>query len=312
MDRTTAPELTVYYDGQCPVCSREIAAYRRQAGAERCSWVDASACPDGQLGADLDREGALARMHVRRADGQLVSGALAFATLWQALPAWRRWGRIAAWRPLNTVLEWGYRGFLAARPLWRPADPFSRWLAQELRSDHAGETGAICIYDGILAVTRDPALRAFASHHRTTEQQHLARLDALQPAVVRSRLLPVWRPAGWLTGALPALLGPSAVYATIAAVETFVEGHYGQQIRRLDAVLAAPDAAQPTPAGVLSEAERARLQALRDTLAACCADEVRHRDEALAAGASHGWAARLWGAVVGAGSAGAVQLARRF
>ena len=28
------PALTVYFDGACPVCSREIAMYRRQPGAE--------------------------------------------------------------------------------------------------------------------------------------------------------------------------------------------------------------------------------------------------------------------------------------
>jgi predicted DCC family thiol-disulfide oxidoreductase YuxK len=32
--------LTVCFDGACPVCSREIAAYRWPAGAWRCAWVD--------------------------------------------------------------------------------------------------------------------------------------------------------------------------------------------------------------------------------------------------------------------------------
>jgi demethoxyubiquinone hydroxylase (CLK1/Coq7/Cat5 family) len=36
----------------------------------------------------------------------------------------------------------------------------------------------------------------------------------------------LWRVAGWLTGALPALFGRAAVLRTIDAVETFVEGHY--------------------------------------------------------------------------------------
>lgn len=302
-----AASLTVYFDGACPVCSREIAAYRRQAGADACAWVDVSACEPAVLGADLSREQALARMHVRRADGSLVSGAAAFAEMWRALPATRWMGRLASWAPLTALLELAYRAFLRVRRAWRrPASmrAASGWsaagparLAGDLRSDHAGETGAVQIYRGILAVSRDPAVRAFAEHHLATEQGHLALIEALVPAVPRSRLLPLWRPAGWVTGALPALLGPRAVYATIAAVETFVDRHYAEQLEAIDAVLAD----RPDPA----------LATLRATLARCRDDEVRHRDEALAAGPARGAAARAWAGLVGAGSAAAVALARR-
>ena len=101
--------------------------------------------------------------------------------------------------------------------------PFPDWLTAELRSDHAGEFGAVRIYRGILAVTRDPALRAFAERHGETEQSHLDLIETLLPVAQRSRLLPLWRLAAWLTGALPALFGTGAVYATIDAVETFVD-----------------------------------------------------------------------------------------
>ena len=42
-----------------------------------------------------------------------------------------------------------------------------------MRSNHAGETGAVWIYKGILTVSRDPAIRLFAEHHLATEQTHL-------------------------------------------------------------------------------------------------------------------------------------------
>jgi predicted DCC family thiol-disulfide oxidoreductase YuxK len=114
---TEAPACTVYYDGACPVCSREIAHYRTREGAERLAFVDVSAA--GDPAADLTREAALARMHVRRADGTLASGAAAFATLWQALPGWRWLGRLAALPVIAPLLELGYRGFLVARRGWR-------------------------------------------------------------------------------------------------------------------------------------------------------------------------------------------------
>ncbi len=167
------------------------------------------------------------------------------------------------------------------------------WLVGELRSDHAGETGAVMIYRGILAFARDPAVRDFATRHMATEQGHLDLLEGVLPRAQHSKLLPIWRVAGWLTGALPALAGSRAVYATIDAVETFVDHHYQQQIDRLDAEGIHP--------------------ALRAMLAQCQEEEVHHRDEARdAALAPRGALLRGWAWLVGFGSSNAVRAARRI
>lgn len=164
-------------------------------------------------------------------------------------------------------------------------------LVRDIRSDHAGETGAVMIYRGILAGSRDPAVRAFAEAHLATEQRHLDLLNELLTPVQRSALLPIWRLAGFLTGFLPALAGPRAVYATIDAVETFVDRHYEEQIVKLPG---------HGPGG-----------ALRAALIACQADEVHHRDEARAAQAVPAGAfLRAWSWAVGAGSKAAVEAAR--
>lgn len=117
MDKTetTSPQLTVYYDGACPLCTLEINHYKRQSGAEKLCFVDASNSPD--LGDGLTRDAALSRFHVRDAEGRLISGARAFTAIWAKLPRWR----CAAWlarRPLVTpLLELAYRGFLPLRPM---------------------------------------------------------------------------------------------------------------------------------------------------------------------------------------------------
>jgi predicted DCC family thiol-disulfide oxidoreductase YuxK len=121
MSSTTQGTCTVYFDGACPICRREIAHYRTREGAADISWVDVTESAAADLGTDLDRDAALARLHVRREDGSLVSGAAAFATIWGRLPAYAWLGRIAEWRPVLFILEAGYRGFLRARRLWRPA-----------------------------------------------------------------------------------------------------------------------------------------------------------------------------------------------
>lgn len=164
-------------------------------------------------------------------------------------------------------------------------------LVADIRSDHAGETGAVFIYKGILAITQDPHLRAFAQEHLQTEQKHLALICALLPPQKRSLLLPGWQVAGFLTGALPALAGPQAVYATIKAVEIFVDQHYQNQINLLK--------------------DRSEFPALLKLLEDCQADEVEHRDQAakLLFGPPS-IALRAWCMLVSVGSAWAVKLAR--
>jgi predicted DCC family thiol-disulfide oxidoreductase YuxK len=111
------PRTTVYFDGGCPVCSREIAVYRRAAGAEALCFVDVSGAADPAP--DLPRDAALARMHARLPDGTLVSGAAAFAALWAALPRWRWLARVARLPGIALTAELSYRAFLVLRRAWR-------------------------------------------------------------------------------------------------------------------------------------------------------------------------------------------------
>jgi ubiquinone biosynthesis monooxygenase Coq7 len=169
-------------------------------------------------------------------------------------------------------------------------------LQRELRSDHAGETGAVYLYKGIVAVAQwrgDEEMFLFAKAHGATEADHLKQVEHWLPTSQRSLLLGPWRLAGWLTGALPALFGRRAVYGTVAAVETFVDQHYQQQIEHLQ--------------------EFGGPEGLLPLLIRCQADEQNHRDEssALAGDKSH-FLLRAWCRTVGWGSAAAVLLARRL
>ena len=113
-EKTPAPELTVYYDGACPLCTLEIDHYKRQSGADALCFVDASGSSD--LGQDLTRDAALSRFHVRDANGQLISGARGFAAIWAKLPSWRWAARLAKLPLVTPLLELAYRGFLPLRP----------------------------------------------------------------------------------------------------------------------------------------------------------------------------------------------------
>lgn len=121
MKNPTQTNATVYFDGGCPVCSREIAMYQRQPGADRMNWVDVSRCEASALGSGLSREAAMARLHLRQPDGRLVSGAAAFTGMWRQLPRWAWLGRLMGTGPTLWLLEAGYRFFLVVRRLWRKA-----------------------------------------------------------------------------------------------------------------------------------------------------------------------------------------------
>jgi len=121
MEKAVRSLPTLYFDGACPICSREVAMYQRQAGADGVRWVDVARCEGGDLGAGLTRQAAMARLHLRRPDGSLVSGAQAFTVLWQALPRWSWLGRLLGSGPGLRLLEWSYRAFLVVRRGWRHA-----------------------------------------------------------------------------------------------------------------------------------------------------------------------------------------------
>lgn len=44
MKRVDGSKPTLYFDGGCPVCIREVAMYRNQPGADGVCWVDAARC----------------------------------------------------------------------------------------------------------------------------------------------------------------------------------------------------------------------------------------------------------------------------
>ncbi len=291
--------LTVLYDGACPLCRREVGIYQGLEARQPLAWCNVSD-PATVLPAGATRDAYLARFHVLSGGDEVLSGARAFVALWSALPGWRWLARGAALPGVTPLLELAYRGFLRLRPslqrlarAFEPPAEVPADLIAEMRSDHAGETGAVWIYHGVLAFSRDAGVREFARRHRDTERRHLELIAAVLPWPRRSRLLVPWRAAGFLTGALPALFGPRAVYATITSVETFVNHHYQQQIDRL--------AGRP---------EHARL---REMLIECQADECEHRDEATDRQRfPPGRLLALWCGLVGNGSAAAVHVARRL
>jgi predicted DCC family thiol-disulfide oxidoreductase YuxK len=105
--------LTIWFDGSCPLCSREIMLMKRLDRRGAIDFIDVAAtdatdCP-------IDRAELLSRFHARE-NGVLLSGAAAFAAMWRTIPLLRPFGLLARNALVLALLERCYVAFLRVRP----------------------------------------------------------------------------------------------------------------------------------------------------------------------------------------------------
>ena len=175
---------------------------------------------------------------------------------------------------------------------WKPGDA-KRATHSMIRVDQAGEYGATRIYAGQLAVMGDrtPVARAIAGM-ANQEERHRAFFDAMiaERGVRPTLLQPFWNVAGFALGAVTAAIGPAAAMACTVAVETEIDKHYADQLVELG------DSDPELAAAVLD------FQA----------EEVEHKEAALAAGAETAIAYPLLSAVIRLGCRVAIATAKRI
>jgi 3-demethoxyubiquinol 3-hydroxylase len=169
-----------------------------------------------------------------------------------------------------------------------PADEIVRRM---IRVDHAGEYGAQRIYAGQIAVLGRAPSAPLIRRMEEQERRHLAAFDKIvaERHVRPTALSPLWHVAGWALGAATALMGERAAMACTAAVEEVIDEHYRGQIEQLGD-------SEPALAAALGEFR---------------ANEIEHRDLALAAGAADAPAYTLLSAAIKAGSRLAIWLSTR-
>lgn len=109
---TEKTDLTVWFDGGCPICSREMRWMERQTAGRGVLYRDVRSAQDGPA----DAKTLLARFHVQDEKGVLISGAAAFAALWRRSRWLKPLGLAARWPPMLWVMETAYVAFLRFRP----------------------------------------------------------------------------------------------------------------------------------------------------------------------------------------------------
>ena len=177
----------------------------------------------------------------------------------------------------------------------KPAAPGSPAdIEAMIRVDHAGEYGAVRIYEGQLAVLkrRKSASVETIQHMADQEQRHLKTFDRLvnERRVRPTALEPVWRIAGFALGAVTAAMGEKAAFACTAAVEEVIDEHYAAQIVAL----------------------KDKDEGLKATVEGFRADEAAHREEALKQGAEQAPGYKLLSETIKAGCRLAIKLSERI
>lgn len=114
-DRRPPTRLTLFFDGLCPVCAREMAFLRRRDRTGRLAFIDIAEPAFDPRPWGLTLPDLVGRMHAVDVDGRVIDGPEVFRRAYSAvglgwLLAW------TSWPGLRTVADVGYRLFARIRP----------------------------------------------------------------------------------------------------------------------------------------------------------------------------------------------------
>ena len=113
-------------------------------------------------------------------------------------------------------------------------------LEELIRVDHAGERGAIKIYEGQLlalkTIKQDKLLKDQIEKMKEHEKEHLDyfELEIKKRKIKPTQMLPLWDIMGITLGFGSALLGKKATMLCTASVEEVIEDHYQNQLQKLE------------------------------------------------------------------------------
>ena len=167
-----------------------------------------------------------------------------------------------------------------------------KFMIKWMRSNHAGETGAVWIYKGSSCVFWNKKISNMSKEHILTETNHLIVMENLLTSNEKSKLLFLWRIMGFVLGFLSAMFGYKFFCITVDAVETFVEKHYNEQIEYL-----------------LNNNLNYKLAMV---LKKCCDEEIEHQQDARSKvlEKDESKITNFWKKIVGSGSNMAVNVSK--
>ncbi len=115
---SNSPQVAVFFDGRCVVCTHEIDLYRRLDRGQRIEFVDIMDPRFDPTARGLDPVEIHEKMHAQRSDGTIIQGVESFIAIWEQLPGtlFFQLPKLARLPGVRVLLNLGYVGFTKIRP----------------------------------------------------------------------------------------------------------------------------------------------------------------------------------------------------
>ena len=172
----------------------------------------------------------------------------------------------------------------------------SKKIEEFIRVDHAGERGAIKIYEGqrlaLKTICKDPNLQKTIEEMKIHEKEHcdFFEQEIKKRNIQPTKFLPLWDLLGIGLGFGSTILGKKAAMLCTASVEEVIDGHYQNQIDQLGS----------------DEKE------LKETIVKFRADELHHKDIAYEEGATKNGLYGILDKIIKTGSRIAINISEKI
>ena len=169
-------------------------------------------------------------------------------------------------------------------------------IEEFIRVDHAGERGAIKIYEGqLLALNtfvKDENLKKTIEKMRNHEKEHLDffNKEIKKRKIKPTKLLPIWDLLGIGLGFSSAMMGKKAAMLCTASVEEVIDKHYQNQLDQLHSD---------------EKSLKKKIKKFRD-------DELHHKDIAYKQGASKKGFYSIFDKIIKTGSKVAINISEKI
>ena len=109
------PVVTVYFDGVCQLCSKEIDYYKKIAPGGSFEWIDIARNGNALREQNISQQQALLYLHAKDFSGKIHVGVDAFRLIWKGLPRWKYLGALLGISPINYLAKAIYSRFARLR-----------------------------------------------------------------------------------------------------------------------------------------------------------------------------------------------------
>ena len=100
--------ITVYYDGSCPICQKEICHYKKISTTQNIIWHDISKDTDCLKNIGISQVEALKWLYSKDQNGAVLRGLDSFILIWRQLERWRILSYLVSCPGIKQVLQAAY------------------------------------------------------------------------------------------------------------------------------------------------------------------------------------------------------------